>query len=82
MRRLLTRHNTTPLIHLEIGLLESTSSVVGSSVHDLSARSDFLDVHLLTTRENIPYRRVLRKGNISRGGSGLSLKSSSSIRPQ
>ena len=40
--RLLTRDDTTPLVHLEVALLESTGGVVGRSVHDLRPRSDLL----------------------------------------
>ena len=45
-RRLLTRHDATPLVHLEVSLGEPTRRVVSRSVHNLSARSDRLDVHL------------------------------------
>ena len=40
--RLLTRDNATPLVHLEIPLLQPTRSVIGSSMHYLSARSNSL----------------------------------------
>jgi len=53
--RLLTRDDTAPLVHLQIGLCETARCMVGCSVHDLGARSDcvHLCIHtiFLSTRQ-------------------------------
>ena len=46
-RRLLARHDATPLVHLQVRLRQSTRRVMSRSVHDLRPGSDSFNVHLL-----------------------------------
>lgn len=48
-RRLLAGHDSTPLVHLQVRLRQSTHRVVSRSMHDLRPGSDSFNVHLLYT---------------------------------